>query len=205
MQTGRTHTVVVISPTPKASATNPQARPKEAAKPIRRESLRLIGAPSRGPKDAPLVLVEFSDLAAPLHASLAATIAKFLAMVPDKVRHVFRHLPVKKSTDLHALAILAEQSGQFWSFYDYWLAHLGTPVLALADILKLPARNRELENRVLEHDLAEARRVHQTRPGVFLNGRRIEGNVTLEKLKSVADEERQAGWLRSLHTKFPSR
>lgn len=76
----------------------------------------------RGNVNAPITLIEFSDFDCPFCKRFHPTMTQLLDEYPDKVRWVYRHLPL---TDLHpnaakkALASeCAAEQGKFWEFAD---------------------------------------------------------------------------------------
>ena len=78
-------------------------------------------APSFGPKDAKLTLVEYSDFECPYCGRAAEVITKVKEKYGTKVRFVFRQfpLPMHSHADLAAQASLAANAqGKFWAFHD---------------------------------------------------------------------------------------
>ena len=77
--------------------------------------------PSRGPADAPVVIVEFADFQCPYCSRAADTLEKVREAWPTQVRVVFRHYPLS----FHALAppaaraaICADAQNRFWPVHD---------------------------------------------------------------------------------------
>ena len=77
---------------------------------------------SRGPAEAPITIVEFSDLQCPACKAVQPLVKQVWDRYPDKVRLVFRHYPL---FSLHQYAQVAAQaaevvaaSGKFWEFHD---------------------------------------------------------------------------------------
>ncbi len=79
--------------------------------------------PAKGPADAKVTIVEFSDFQCPYCASFAEeTLPQILANYGDKVRFVFMNLPL---TSIHENAEKAAEAGEcaneqgaFWQFHD---------------------------------------------------------------------------------------
>src|SRR5208283_1293688 len=78
--------------------------------------------PQRGPRDAPVTIVEFSDFQCPYCGSAAPVLKQLLATYPTQVRLVFRNLPLRT---MHPQAIYAAQAGvcadaqgKFWEIHD---------------------------------------------------------------------------------------
>ena len=97
------------------------------------------GSPVRGPEDAALTLVEFSDFQCPYCLLAVAKLNAVLDAYPGKIKLIFKQFPL----DMHsqaalaaAAAIAAHRQGKFWPMHDALFAHrreLSRPmILALA-------------------------------------------------------------------------
>ena len=72
----------------------PQAPlPQRAVPPAQRRvtDFSLEGAPFRGPEDAPITIVEFSDFQCPYCQRVHPTLQRILATYPQSVKLVFKH------------------------------------------------------------------------------------------------------------------
>ncbi len=88
-------------------------------------------APQRGPDDAWVTIVEFSDFQCPYCASAEPTVAALLAEYPADVRLLYRHYPL---TTIHQAALPAAEAaecarlqgsapdGLFWPMHDLLIA-----------------------------------------------------------------------------------
>ncbi len=157
--------------------------------------IHLEGEPSRGPADARVTVVEFSDFECPhcreLHIALRALEPRY-----PQVRFVFKDFPL---TEIHPWAMTAaiaarcafEQSPNvFWEFRDaifvnqelisaenVWdkLAGFATQVGIASDVFRACMASPEPKQAV-EANLAEGRSLQiGTTPTVFVNGREIVG------------------------------
>ena len=81
----------------------------------------------RGPADAAVTVIEYSDFQCPFCAGLAETLAHLEAKYPSELRVVYRHFPLIGSPEqpLHDKAALAMQAaeaagvqGKFWEMHD---------------------------------------------------------------------------------------
>ena len=89
----------------------------------KRYDIPVHGFPSIGPDDAPIVMVEFSDFQCPYCARFHdQTLQPLLNAYPDKMRFVYRHLPL---TSIHSEAFRAAEAsmcayeqGSFWPYHD---------------------------------------------------------------------------------------
>ncbi|MDQ3008706.1 MAG: DsbA family protein [bacterium] len=77
---------------------------------------------AKGPAEAKVTIVEFSDLQCPACRAVQPLLAQILAEYPDDVRLVYRHFPL---ISIHANAQPAAQAsevalaeGKFWEFHD---------------------------------------------------------------------------------------
>lgn len=86
------------------------------------------GAPQRGPKDAPVTIVAFTDFECPYCIKGQAELRAALSAYPNQVRLVFRHMPLPFHTQgqkAAKIAVLAQREQKFWSFHDAVFAHQG--------------------------------------------------------------------------------
>lgn len=80
------------------------------------------GHPSRGPVSAPVTIVEFGDFECPHCGGMYATLKLVQENYPDRVRLVFRQLPLR-SIHPHAekaaeASLCAFDQDQFWAYHD---------------------------------------------------------------------------------------
>lgn len=172
-----------------------------------RVELDLTGAPSRGPADAPVTLVEFSDFQCPFCSRLNPTLEKVKEAYGEKVRLVFRQFPL---TSLHAQAqkaaeasLCARAQGEFWAMHDALFAdqddlevealkakaaRLGLDSGDFARCLDNGATRGEVEADV---EAGQAAGVSGT-PTLFINGRQVtlvRGEEPFDQLARVIDAE----------------
>lgn len=171
----------------------------------------LDGRPSRGPADAKVTIVEFSDFQCPF-CSRGYQILEEQVMpeYEGKVRLFFKHLPLKSIHPWAEGAAIAAECGAaqsadgFWKMYhalfkaqrELNLDNLKAKVAEFAkaaglDEAKFAAcYDRKTPLPRIEKDLAEAAAVGaNSTPTFFINGRRLEGAQPLENFKAVIDEE----------------
>ncbi|QYK51295.1 MAG: peptidylprolyl isomerase [Anaerolineales bacterium] len=82
---------------------------------------------ARGPHDAPIVLLVYSDFQCPACAEFAETLNRLQVQYPDDIRLIYRHYPLigtpeQPLNDKAARAVVAAeaagQQGMFWEMYD---------------------------------------------------------------------------------------
>jgi protein-disulfide isomerase len=83
-------------------------------------------SPSRGPRDAPVIIVEFSDFQCPYCAGLQPTLEQVLKAFPKEVRLVYKQYPLNihqyaRQASLASLA--AHAQGKFWPMHDRLFAN----------------------------------------------------------------------------------
>ncbi len=161
--------------------------------------------PSKGPENAPITIVEFSDFQCPYCARAEPTVKDLLELekYKGKIRLVFRDYPL----EFHKLAPKAAEAahcagdqGKYWEMHGRLFA--GTPKLELTD-LKAYAREIQLDagrfdkcldsgekaKVVQEHFKAGAEAGVRGTPAFFINGRLISGAQPLEAFKTIIDAE----------------
>lgn len=75
---------------------------------------------SVGPKDAPITLIEYSQLTCPACATFEPVLTGIRALMPDSVRVVFRHFPFQPNAVISAQALeAASMQGKYEEFKDY--------------------------------------------------------------------------------------
>jgi protein-disulfide isomerase len=161
-----------------------------------RLSRELTGAPSEGPANAPVTLVEFSDLQCPHCKNANQVIQQVMQQMPDRVRVVFKNFPLVK---IHPWSMQAAIGGQcvteqnprnFWSYSQAVFDHQDqlTPDNAasrLRDFALESGVNASQYDSCIQSAEAKARvedSIHQgeavgvtSTPTLFINGRKIEG------------------------------
>ncbi len=163
------------------------------------------GFPSIGPEDAPIVIVEFSDFQCPFcKRFFDETYKPLLAAYPDKIRFVYRNLPL---TSIHAeafpaaeAAMCANDQNSFWQYHDKIFerqAELGQPAylqfatdlgLDLSAFQECLGSNRYNEFIQKDMDFAATLGVQST-PTFFINGLALVGAQPLSAFTQLIDKE----------------
>ena len=159
---------------------------------------------SRGPKDAPVTIVEFSDFQCPFCKTANATIKQVLDKYPGKVRLVFRDYPLAslhpQAPKAHEAARCAGDQAKFWEYHD--LLFERSPKIAPQD-LKQYAQELKLNATAFDQCLdsgkytAEVDKDFQEgvglgltgTPSFFINGKQIVGAQPLAAFQRVVDGE----------------
>ena len=84
---------------------------------------------SRGPKDAPVTLLQYGDFECPWALQVHQIVNEMRAAFPDGIRFVFRHFPLRYHPHALGAALAAEaiarEHGEeaFWLYHDRLYAH----------------------------------------------------------------------------------
>ncbi len=84
------------------------------------------GDPSKGPKDAPVTLIEFSDFQCPYCGRVAPVLKRLEDKYGDSVRFVFRNYPLPmhpQAPKAAEAAACAQDQKKFWEMHDRLFAH----------------------------------------------------------------------------------
>jgi protein-disulfide isomerase len=173
--------------------------------------ISLEGQPERGPKDAAVTIVEYSDFQCPFCARAYTTIeTQILKEYGDKVRFVFKNFPLSSihpwAEDGAVASECAFQQGndQFWAVYNGLFSKQGEitkenvreKASEIATSSGLDAERfkeclegkKSLEAVKADESEAAALGVNST-PTFFINGRRLSGAQTYESFKQLIDQE----------------
>ncbi len=179
-----------------------QATTETLLEPARVE-VEAIG-PSKGPDDAIVTLIEFSDFQCPYCKRVVSTIEQIVAKYPTQVRFVFRNLPLNRihprAQPAAEAAACAGKQGNFWGYHD--LIFENNRALSDEDLeghaselgLEMEAFRQCVQNRetqqIVDTDLAAAGalRISGT-PSFMINGIPLHGAQSVEALSAVIDDE----------------
>lgn len=88
------------------------------AKPIAKELLILPTTHTKGPKDAPVWLVEFSDFQCPACKAFSGVVTDLSKKYPDKLLIAYRYFPLDIHPQSVPAAIAAESAGKQGKFWE---------------------------------------------------------------------------------------
>lgn len=158
-------------------------------------------APSFGPEDAKVTIVEFSDFQCPFCTRAASVAHQIREKYGDKVRFIFRQYPLPMHGDAHLAAqaaLAAHQQGKFWEYHDLLFANqraLTRPALedyAKQVNLDVPRLKKALDDQSLKAavdadvKLGEEVNVSGT-PTVFINGKRVSNPTEFAPVAQLID------------------
>lgn len=160
--------------------------------------------PQRGPRDAHVVLVVFSDFQCPFCRDMAAILDQLRKDLPKKTRVVFKHLPIPAHAKARAAAVASQVvfleagSDAFWRFHDRCFAHphdLDTDRLtswARDEGVKAEAivtRGVDAEKIVSQHVAMAERLAIRGTPRLYINQKRVGGLYPYEQIREWVDDE----------------
>jgi protein-disulfide isomerase len=159
------------------------------------------GAPSFGPADAKVTLVEFSDFQCPYCSRAAAVTSQIKEKYGTKVRFIFRQFPLSfhQNAELAAEAALAaDAQGKFWEMHDKMFANQGSlERSALEGYAKAVGLNlvkfkkaldsKENEARVKADQELGSEVAVQGTPSLFINGKRVNNPTDFSAVSAAID------------------
>jgi len=109
----------------KGAGANAPAEP--TPDPTKVYDIPLEKSPVRGPKDAPVTIVEFSDFQCPFCAEAKPLLEQVLQAYPKDVKLVFKQFPLSSIHDNAVAAakatVAAGHQGKFWEMHDILFAN----------------------------------------------------------------------------------
>jgi protein-disulfide isomerase len=173
------------------------------AQPPAKRQIVPAGGAARGPVDAPITIVEFSDYQCPFCRQAEDTVQQLEALYPGKLRIEYRHLPL----DFHAnaipaakAAICAGNQNQFWEYHVLLFGNqkaLG-PESLLSYATKLDLDSDKFKACIaapetlarVNEDVALARSLGvKATPTFFVNGITLRGAPPTETFRALIDRE----------------
>lgn len=162
--------------------------------------------PNRGPADALVTIVEFSDFQCPFCGRVRPTIDRILDRYGKEVRLVWMNNPLPfhdNARDAATAALAAFEDGgneAFWAYHDLLFENQDAltrdDLLHYAKKLKLNVKKiaSALDNdrfaAVIDAQQALARELGASgTPGFFINGRNVQGAKPLTAFTAIIDEE----------------
>jgi protein-disulfide isomerase len=166
-------------------------------------AIQVGGAPSIGPQNASITLVEFSDFQCPYCAAAAPELTAVLKAYPTQVKLIFKEYPLETHSQAAlaaAAAVAAHKQGKFWPMYDAMfaarddLSRDNLMVLAQKNGLDLKRFQTDLDStevkEAITRDVQDGDRAGVAgTPTLFIDGQKYNGPIDLQSLKPVVDAE----------------
>jgi protein-disulfide isomerase len=160
--------------------------------------------PAKGPADAPVTIVTFSDFQCPYCSRVNPTLARLKDRYGDSLRIVFRDFPILQLHPQAAKAAeagaCANEQGKFWQMHDLMFANqqkldvaslkqhaatLGLDAAAFETCLDSGKHTAEWQK-----DAADAEKAGvQSTPAFFVNGRPVVGAQPYEAFAEIVNDE----------------
>jgi len=159
--------------------------------------------PARGPNDAKVTIVEFSDFQCPFCGRAHDTVEEVMRAYAGKVRLVFRHFPLEfhpYAAKAAEAAACANEQGKFWEYHDVLFAnqqklevpqlkeHAGSVGLDQGKFTECLDSGRQAA--VVKADQTAGSKVGVNgTPAFFINGVMLSGAQPMDEFRRVIDQE----------------
>jgi protein-disulfide isomerase len=167
-----------------------------------REIVEAGNQPELGNKNAVLTIVEFADFECPYSKEESNVVRRLMARHGDKVRFIYRDLPIASlhpnSATTSLAAECANEQGKFWQMHDKLYA--ATPPFTFVTLKSMAAEvgldvtqfeRCMVENRYGSEIAADIQTANalglRGTPTFFINGQRIEGAIPEEVLEKIIE------------------
>jgi protein-disulfide isomerase/Skp family chaperone for outer membrane proteins len=169
-----------------------------------RVKVETAGHPTKGPAEAPVTIVEFSDFECPYCSGLFPTLSKIEENYKDKIRIVYRQFPLN-NIHPHAqkaaeASLCAHDQNKFWQLHDAMFADQKNLTV---DDLKAKAASLSLNAQTFAGCLDSGKYATAVRdsivegskfgvdgtPAMFINGRFLGGNQPYDEIAKIIDDE----------------
>ncbi|MFP2910045.1 DsbA family protein [Pyxidicoccus sp. 3LFB2] len=167
------------------------------------QKVEVGNAPVKGPKNAPVTIVAFSDFECPFCSRVLPTMKQIEDQYGNKVKLAFKNQPLPfhaNAKPAAAAALAANEQGKFWEMHDKLFAN--QRALDRASLEKYAeelglnmgkfkaALDSGKYTAQIEADSAEGSRLGANgTPTFFINGRTLVGAQPFEAFKRIIDEE----------------
>jgi protein-disulfide isomerase len=168
-----------------------------------RQTVAEAGRPARGPINAPIEMIEFSDFQCPFCLRASPIVTQVLGAYGDRIRFVYRHYPLPNHPNARPAAEAsqcANEQGKFWPYHDKLFASEGR--LSDADLRRSAAEvgvdpakfgaclDTHRFKADVDDDIAAGDEAGVSgTPAFFINGRVLTGAQPFEAFKRVIDDE----------------
>jgi protein-disulfide isomerase len=160
------------------------------------------GRTPKGPANAPVTIIEFSDYQCPFCRRAEGTVEQVLQTYGDKVRLVYRDYPLpfhEHAKPASIAAMCAEKQGKFWEYHEKLFksddlsdeglvkmaGEVGLDLGKFEECRKSPDTMAAVDKEIAAGAAVGVRGT----PAFFINGRMLSGAQPFEKFKEIIDEE----------------
>ncbi len=175
-------------------------RPKILEAPV---TIPVAGSPVRGPADARITLVEFSDFECPFCSAAVKQVDTVMAAYPKDVKLIYKQFPLSMHPHAQLAAeasLAAREQGKFWEMYEVmfknyrslsrenimlWAKQLGLNMNKFTTELDSHKYKAEVKKDIEDGETAN---VYGT-PAFYINGKQYNGEVSVAALKPILAAE----------------
>ena len=163
----------------------------------------IANSPFKGPANAKITLVEFSDFQCPYCAQAVGFLNEALKAFPNDVRLVFKQYPLEMHPNARissAAALAAHAQGKFWPMHDKMYANYKQ--LTRANILMWAKEsgvdmvrfNADLDSaqtkQLVDKDYADGEKIGvEATPTIYINGKKYQGSLEPAIFKKILAAE----------------
>ena len=164
-------------------------------------------APVRGPKNAPITVVLFSDFQCPFCGRVEPSITELEKAYPSKVRVAWKNLPLSfhnNAKPAAEAALAANAQGKFWEMHD--ILFKNQQALTAADLekyakeigLNVDKFKADVESHKfaaqIEADIKQGSALGVSgTPAAFVNGQLVSGAQPVDAFKKIVEAELKGG------------
>lgn len=179
------------------------AKPTKPKEKVDLKNLTLGDAPVKGPKDAAVTIVMFTDFQCPYCKRGDASLTEAMAKFDGKVKLAFKHYPLpfhKHAPGAAKAALAAGEQDKFWEMHDLLFENqtrldnselypelakqIGLNVKKFKKDIKKPAYDK-----LIDQDKAQGAKVGvRGTPAFFINGTRLVGAQPAQKFETVIEQ-----------------
>jgi protein-disulfide isomerase len=177
--------------------------PGQPAAPPAVANIDIGGAPVKGPKNAPVTIVEWSDFQCPFCGRVVPTLKEIEKQYEGKVKVAFKHqpLPFHQNARVAAnAAMAANEQGKFWEMHDKLFSNqqaLDRPSIEKyaqeigLDMGKFKAAldSNKFDAQITKDSNEGSAVGANGTPTFYINGRQLVGAQPIESFKAMIDEE----------------
>jgi len=187
----------------KAAGSAPQAAAAPA--PDQKFNVEVGNAPARGPKSAPVTIVEWSDFQCPFCSRVEPTLKQIVDEYKGKVRIAWKNQPLSFHPNAMpaaeaAMAAYEQGNDKFWAMHDKLFANqtLLSPAYYEQVAKEIGLDVAKFKSSIEAHRAQAAIQADMTAgtavgasgtPTFFINGRRLVGALPYESFKQIIDAE----------------
>lgn len=159
--------------------------------------------PQKGPNDAPIIIIEYSDFECPFCKQGFGIMKDVFNVYSGKVKMAYKQFPLplhKNARNAANASLCANEQGKFWEIHDLMFANQNK--LSFNDLKKYAAQSKvdikkfnscldaKKYDSIIDADMAEGASFGISgTPAFFVNGIFVNGAEPLEEFKKIIDAE----------------